>query len=98
MTYDDLEEAEVRKLTEYLKDWAITDPEVTLILGNVRRIMIAVRDATAKACEVEEREKPKTKCINIENHLFGSCFSCKEIDGWNNAVTAQRENYEKFIT
>jgi hypothetical protein len=31
--------------------------------------------------------KPKGKCTNAENHLFGSCFECKKIDGYNQALS-----------
>jgi hypothetical protein len=31
----------------------------------------------------KEIEKPKDKCINVENHLFGNCFQCVKIDGSN---------------
>lgn len=37
----------------------------------------------AMKCVPEEQKKPKAECINAENHLFGSCFDCKKIDGFN---------------
>lgn len=31
----------------------------------------------------EEMKLPKRKCINAENHIFGSCFQCERIKGFN---------------
>lgn len=37
-------------------------------------------------CKENKQSKPKQKCINAENHLFGSCFACVKIDGYNQAL------------
>ena len=36
--------------------------------------------------EMKPMTFPKEKCLNLENHLLGSCFQCKQIEGFNNAV------------
>lgn len=33
-----------------------------------------------------EQKFPKGPCLNAESHVFGSCFSCKRIEGYNEAV------------
>lgn len=45
----------------------------------------------------EEQEKPKAQCMNAENHLFGSCFECKKIEGWNAARTETLKNINEFL-
>lgn len=39
--------------------------------------------AMLKECLPEQQQKPDRECLNAENHLFGSCFECKKINGWN---------------
>lgn len=36
--------------------------------------------------EKERWELPKGKCINLENHMLGSCFQCEKIKGFNLAL------------
>ena len=38
-------------------------------------------------CDELVKELPKTKCINAENHLFGSCFQCEKIKGNNQCAS-----------
>ena len=42
-------EEKVSELAGFLKNWAITDPETTLILGNVRRMLYEAHTAGASA-------------------------------------------------
>lgn len=48
----------------------------------------------AVECVPPDKELPKSKCMNAENHLFGSCFECEKIRGWN----ACREEMLKALT
>lgn len=45
------------------------------------------REALKSKATEKRQSKPKGKCINAENHLFGSCFECKKIDGYNLALS-----------
>lgn len=38
-----------------------------------------------------KKQLPKTKCINAENHVFGSCFQCEKIKGFNQALEDIKE-------
>lgn len=54
-------------------------------------IRSALKERDKKVVEMLEgmkQEKPKGKCLNAENHLFGSCFECKKIEGHNAALDA----------
>lgn len=46
--------------------------------------------------EVRERKQklPKRKCLNAENHMFGSCFSCEKIRGHNAAL----QDFQKLLS
>lgn len=55
--------------------------------GSHSRLLEQVRLSLVGEIEKENRELPKTKCINAENHLFGSCFSCEKIKGYNSALS-----------
>ena len=50
----------------------------------------------AEECVPDEQKKPQGKCLNAESHLFGSCFECKKIDGFNSAISQMRENITKL--
>ena len=77
---------------------AITDMEETIringefekkhIEDGLRGLFRTIRDATAKACEVEE--------IEAESPYSETGFPKMYAGGFNAAVTAQRENYKKF--
>ena len=56
-------EVYVMEMIKYLKDWAITDPELTLIIGNMRRMMREFyRDKTTQLLtELEQRVKGEIK-------------------------------------
>ena len=64
------------------------------------------RNRIVKVIEGLEQSLPKTKCINAENHLFGSCFQCEKIKGFNaalsdiinqlNDMTENRDGFEKM--
>jgi len=78
--FSDTEELSNELLT--LKKWA----------GLFLSAKIAQARAEAFA-EVEkglpkEESLPKTKCIDVENHLFSSCFQCEKIKGKNDYRTA----------
>jgi len=30
-----------------------------------------------------EKVLPKDKCLNLENHMYGSCFQCERLKGFN---------------
>ena len=40
----------------------------------------------------EVKKYPEGKCMNLENHMFGSCFECKKIEGFNSALSQFKEN------
>lgn len=44
------------------------------------------RERIVKFVKSLERELPKTKCLNLENHLYGSCFQCEKNKGYNQAL------------
>ena len=44
------------------------------------------REELIKKVEGMEHELPKTKCMNLENHTFGSCFQCEKSKGYNQAI------------
>jgi len=76
------------------------------ILGNefdidkIPELKTFIRHAAKKICEAmitEEKPLPKRKCLNAENHLFGSCFQCERINGWNRAREAQLELKKKIL-
>ena len=33
-----------------------------------------------------KKKFPKGKCYNAENHIFGKCFECEKIKGYNEAI------------
>ena len=33
-----------------------------------------------------EQSLPKRKCLNLETHVYGSCFSCEKIKGYNQGI------------
>lgn len=45
----------------------------------------------------EEHKLPKTKCMNLENHTFGSCFQCEKSKGFNSALTQFKKNLDKEL-
>ena len=52
----------------------------------LRQALEQIRKETIEECEkaVPKEEKlPKSKCMNLENHMFGSCFACEKIKGFN---------------
>lgn len=52
----------------------------------LRQALEQNRKETIEECEkaVPKEEKlPKSKCMNLENHMFGSCFACEKIKGFN---------------
>lgn len=51
--------------------------------ARVRREML---EKDIKEMEGKIQQLPKTKCINAENHLFGSCFQCEKIKGHNACI------------
>ena len=53
----------------------------------------AIKQLILEWVEKSLRPLPKKKCINAENHLFGSCFQCENIKGYNSAL----KDLETFI-
>ena len=73
--------------------------------GEIKPLTVIIAEAEARGRESMREEaaklkinKPKGPCINAENHLFGSCFACKEIDGYNKAIDDIRSLPPKPIT
>ena len=50
---------------------------------------IAYIEAEIQRLEGEKEELPKGKCMNLENHLFSSCFQCEKIKGHNSCLDKQ---------
>lgn len=49
------------------------------------------REAVVKMIEEMTQALPKSECLNAESHLFGSCFQCEKIKGWNSALSTLKE-------
>lgn len=58
----------------------------TISLSSRHKDTIELLEAEIERKKGLRKEKPKGKCMNLENHLHGSCFECKKIDGFNEAI------------
>lgn len=54
----------------------------------------AVRAERKRILEAMPKEEklPNEKCLNLENHLYGSCFQCERIKGFNAALAQCKES------
>ena len=59
--------------------------------------LIILLEANCERLRGSKKELPKTRCINAENRLFGSCFSCEEIKGFNEALEEKIALYGALI-
>lgn len=91
---------------EFSKKFVAKDPETgiptytqhpDLVKSFIDSLLTKLAEEATKAMVVEEKELPKTKCLNAENHLFGSCFECEKIKGHNSARADQLARREKFL-
>lgn len=107
-TYSEIEEAEVRK---FEKKWsganicfgcnggcAITTNMMNEMLNDIRLSHQVIRNATAKACELKEKTgKIKTKYDKAGEWESSNFIGFSQAKGWNAAITAQRQSYEKWV-
>ncbi len=52
----------------------------------LRATFLSFIDTQIQKMEGRMQKFPKTKCINLEMHLHGSCFACERIKGNNSAL------------
>lgn len=68
------------------------EQKILQIQANTEKI---IQEAKDRGYVPEKKENPKTKCVNAENQLFGSCFSCEKNNGFNQAIDSY--NLEKIV-
>ncbi len=66
------------------------------ILSFLHSQRLADLEAVIGMVEEGEKELPKEKCLNLEMHLFGNCFQCIKIAGYNQALSDLLAKLEEF--
>lgn len=66
--------------------WSFDDATEELI-NFIRSLLSQERTKVREVIKGMKQKKPKDKCINAESNLFGRCFDCTKIDGYNDALT-----------
>ena len=99
-----LKEEGNKKLNKELDDWEnecgkdigrinLEDIVADLITSTVKAVIAEVE----KEIEDMEKELPKKKCMNLENHLHGSCFQCEKIKGFNQALNEAQTTLKELL-
>lgn len=60
--------------------------EIDRTLDRLVALRLSDYNSLKEGVESFRENLPKTKCMNAENHLFGSCFACESIKGNNRAI------------
>lgn len=74
---------------EYYRFWLRDDKIKEFLSSSLKQLLEQVVP--------EERELPKTKCMNLENHTFGSCFQCEKDKGYNVCRKETLDNIKDLI-
>ena len=60
---------------------------VSFLEKSLKEIEEATRREVVEVLKGMKLELPKTKCMNLVNHLSGYCFQCEKIKGHNSALS-----------
>lgn len=75
-------------LREQLKEGVVSPKDnIETIKSFIRQTHTSLISEAVERLEGMERELPKQPCMNAENRMFGSCFSCEKIKGFNDAIS-----------
>ncbi len=67
------------------------------VFTHTTQTLKAVLESLVEEVEGKRVDMPKRKCINLENHLHGSCFQCEKSKGYNTALQDIKQLLQDII-